>query len=142
MDFKFAVRSLLKSPGFTVLAVLVLGLGIGANSAIFSVINAVILQPLPYKQPERIVSVANFWKSATGRSLNVSAPDFHDWQAQNTVFESMGYYVGGETSVLAGNQPDYAVVRSVSSEFFQVMGADPVIGRLFSPEETKLNGPN
>jgi len=142
VDFKFAVRSLFKSPGFTILAVLVLGLGIGANSAIFSVINAVILQPLPYKDPGRIVNIANFWKSATGRSITVSAPDFHDWEKQNTVFESMAYWWGGETNVLAGSQPDYALARYVSRNFFHVLGSDTVIGRLFNAEESKLNGPN
>ncbi|MEO8025310.1 MAG: ABC transporter permease, partial [Bryobacteraceae bacterium] len=141
MDIRYAIRSLFKNPGFTLLAVLVLGLGIGANSAIFSVINAVILQPLPYKQPDRIVNIANLWRSATGRSITVSAPDYHDWEAQATAFETMAYYIGGETSILAGAQPDYAAVYRVTPGFFRVMGAEPALGRLFNDEEQKPSGP-
>src|SRR5215210_4930883 len=91
-DVKYGVRNLLKNPGFTAVAVIALALGIGANSAIFSVVNAVLLRPLPFDEPDRLVMV---WEKrmALGRVRNVaSAPDFVDWRAQNTAFEDMSAY--------------------------------------------------
>jgi hypothetical protein len=78
MDIKFALRSLRKNPGFTVLAVLVMALGIGANTAVFSVVNTVLLKPLAYHDPDRIVTLANYWKQNGTIGTTVSEPDFHD----------------------------------------------------------------
>jgi len=140
MDLKYALRSLLKNPGFSVLAVIVMALGIGANTAVFSVVNAVLLRPLAYKNPERIVTLAPLWKK-TGRVGNTSsAPDFHDWHDQSTAFEAMAYYDSEPTAVMAGPVAEYAVVAEVSPEFFKVFGAEPVAGRLFTPEEWKKTG--
>jgi len=136
MDLKYALRSLLKNPGFTVLAVVVMALGIGANTAVFSVVNAVLLRPLPYKNPERIVTVANLWKQTGRIGRTSSAPDFHDWHDQSTAFEAMADYAGWSTSVMVGNgAAEYAEAAQVSPEFFKVFGADPVTGRLFTPDE-------
>jgi predicted permease len=136
MDLKYALRSLLKNPGFTVLAVIVMALGIGANTAVFSVVNAVLLRPLPYKNPERIVTVANLWKQTGRIGGTSSAPDFHDWHDQSTAFEAMADYAGWSTSVMVGNgAAEYAEAAQVSPEFFRVFGAEPVSGRLFTAEE-------
>ena len=78
MDLKFALRSLRKNPGFTLLAVVVMALGIGANTAVFSVVNAVLLKPLAYRDPDRIVTLSTLWRKSGGHG-QVSAPDFHDW---------------------------------------------------------------
>src|SRR5689334_1556347 len=86
-DFRFAFRQLMKAPGFTFLAVLTLGLGIGANSAIFSVINAVLLRPLPYPDPDRVVIVTE--TEAAQPSISVSFPDYLDWKKENRVFEEL-----------------------------------------------------
>ena len=141
MDLKYALRSLLKNPGFTVLAVIVMALGIGANTAVFSVVNAVLLRPLAYKNPERIVTLSPLWKPSGKSGGSSSAPDFHDWHDQSTAFEAMAYYTYyGPTAVMAGPAAEYADVVVVSQEFFRVFGAEPVAGRLFTPEEWKKTG--
>lgn len=141
MDFRFAIRSLRKAPGFTLLAVFVMALGIGANTAMFSVVNTVLLKPLSDRDPDRIVTVRNRWNRSGSSSVNanISAPDFHDWQHQNTVFEAMAFYAGGQeqTAVLIGSTSEYAQVTGVSPGFFAVFGADPLIGRLFEEGEEK-----
>ena len=93
MDFRYALRSLGKNPGFTLLAVMVMGLGIGANTAVFSVVNSVLLKPLDYRDPDRILTVRTYWKN-TGGGLQVSAPDFHDWHDQSTSFDALAYFSG------------------------------------------------
>jgi len=118
------------------LAVVVMALGIGANTAVFSVVNAVLLRPLPYKNPERIVTVANLWKKTGRIGQTSSAPDFHDWHDQSTAFEAMADYAGWSTAVMVGNgAAEYAEAAQVSPEFFRVFGAEPVSGRLFTSEE-------
>src|SRR5687767_2180790 len=101
MDFRFALRSLWKNPGFTILAILVMGLGIGANTAVFSVVNSVLLRPLDYNNPDRIVTVSTFWKTSGTRG-QVSGPDFQDWHDQSTAFSALARFVTQETSVAAG----------------------------------------
>src|SRR5579862_878716 len=139
MDLKFALRSLSKNLGFTALAVLVMALGIGANTAVFSVVNAVLLKPLAYRNPDRIVTLSSLWKKSGGHG-QVSAPDFHDWHDQSTAFAAMAYYDDDSTSVMAGSAAQYAHVAEVTPEFFQVFGVDPVAGRLFSREEQRPGG--
>jgi predicted permease len=142
MDLKYALRSLLKNPGFTVLAVIVMALGIGANTAVFSVVNAVLLRPLAYKNPERIVTLANLWKKTGRIGRTSSAPDFHDWHDQSAAFEAMAdYSYDGTSAVMVGLAgAEYAEVRQVSQEFFKVFGAEPVAGRPFTAEEWKKGG--
>src|SRR5882724_67729 len=141
MDLRFAIRSLRKTPGFTLLAVLVMALGIGANTAVFSVVNAVLLKPLAYRDPDRIVTISNFWTKTASPSRTVSAPDFHDWHDQSTAFESVAYYNGGQTSVISGPSAEYVDVATGTSEFFQVFQIEPQIGRLFTKEELTKGGP-
>jgi putative ABC transport system permease protein len=138
-DLKFAARLLLKHPGFTLIATLVLALGIGANTAIFSVVDAVLLRPLPYADQERIVSLSTFWKK-TGLRGTVSAPDYHDWQDRATTFEHMAAYVAGQSSVSVDGAADYAVVARATPEFFAVFGARPEVGRLPSNAEQRDGG--
>ncbi len=141
MDLKYALRSLRKSPGFAVLAIVVMALGIGANTAVFSVVNAVLLRPLPYKNPDRIVTLSPLWKPSGKSGGSSSAPDFHDWHDQSTAFEAMAYYTYyGPTAVMAGPSAEYAAVVAVSPEFFRVFGAEPLAGRLFTAEEWKKAG--
>src|SRR5258706_10178580 len=140
MDLRFAIGSLRKTRGFTLLAVLVMALGIGANTAVFSVVNAVLLKPLAYRDPDRIVTISNFWTRTGLLSRNVSGPDFHDWHDQSTAFESMAYYSGEQTSVVTGSAAEYAEVARGTPEFFSVFGVEPIIGRLFNAEEHKKGG--
>jgi len=144
MDLKFALRSLRKNPGFTALAVVVMALGIGANTAVFSVVNTVLLKPLAYHDPDRIVTLRKIWKKSGSISNSISAPDFHDFHDRSTSFEAMAYYSGsgadGGTAVLIGNTAEYAIVTSVTSELFRVFEVRPLLGRLFSDEEQKPKG--
>src|SRR6266481_7108293 len=113
MDLKLALRSLRKNAGFTILAALVLALGIGANTAIFSVINSVLLRPLGYRDADRIVRIGNNWRGRGSTMNNFSAPDFDDVQQQSTVFETLSSFQGvgsGDNTVLVGNTAEYASV--------------------------------
>jgi len=139
MDFKFALRSLGKNPGFTALAVIIMALGIGANTAVFSVVNAVLLRPLPYRDPGRIVTLASLWKKSGGAG-QVSAPDFHDWHDQSSAFSAMAYYDDDSMAVMSGTSAEYAQVAEVTPEFFQVFAVEPAVGRFFSPEELQQGG--
>src|SRR5258705_13347894 len=105
MDLRFPIRSLRPNPGFTLLAVLVMALGIGANTAMFSVVNAVLLKPLGYPAPDRIVVLSSSNKSPGPGSLwkQVSAPDAQDWHDQSTAFQAMAYYATQQASVMAGS---------------------------------------
>ncbi len=136
MDWKFALRSLRKNPGFTAVAVLVMGLGIGANTAMFSVVNSVLLKPLDYREPDRIVTLSSLWKTS-GSHGQVSGPDFHDWHDQSTAFTAMAYYSAGQTAIAVGGTAEYGNVATVTPEFFQVFDLGTSAGRLFSAEEQK-----
>jgi putative ABC transport system permease protein len=136
MDLKYALRCLRKDPAFTILAVIVMALGIGANTAAFSVVNAVLLRPLAYRDAERIVTLASLWKNH-GTQGQVSAPDFHDWHDQSTSFAAMGYSEDESGAVAAGSSAEFTQVAAVSPEFFTVFSVDPVVGRGFTPEEWK-----
>src|SRR5258706_9960778 len=102
MDLRYTLRTLAKSPGFTVVAVLVMAMAIGANTAMFSVVNAVLLRPLGYHDPDRIVTISSYWKKS-GNGGQVSAPDFHDWHDQSGAFEAMAYYTNGPGPVIVGS---------------------------------------
>jgi len=133
-DMRFAIRMLRKSPAFTSTAILVLGLGIGANTAIFSVVNAVMLRPLPFSDPDRIVRVESTI-ARTGEAGGVSYPDFLDWQKQNEVFQSMAVF-GMRGPALSGSGAPVRL-RAVMADagLFPLLGVVPVLGRWFTPEE-------
>jgi len=134
MDIKYALRSLRKDPGFTILAVLVMALGIGANTAVFSVVNAVLLRPLAYRDAGRIVTLGSLWKSHATEG-NVSAPDFHDWHDQSTSFAAMAYYDDDTSPVVGGAIAEVTHIAEVTPEFFDVFSVRPVRGRGLSPDE-------
>jgi putative ABC transport system permease protein len=138
-DLRFAVRMLWKNRGFTIVAVLVMALGIGANTAMFSVVNAVLLKPLAYNDPDRIVTLSSLWLK-DGHHGQVSSPDFHDWHDQSTAFEAMAYYRDWETAVTAGTSAEYVRATRVTSQFFSVFHVHPLVGREFVVEEAKPGG--
>ncbi|MGH8189235.1 MAG: ABC transporter permease, partial [Steroidobacteraceae bacterium] len=140
-DLRYALRDLVRQPGFAVTAILTLALGIGATTAIFSVVNAVILRPLPYEDADRVVAVANFYAARGGRSMSVSAQDFHDWVDQSRSFAALAYYTGGETSMTVAGSADYGSPIRVTPGFFATLRARPQIGRLLSAEEERPGGP-
>src|ERR1700730_7189942 len=117
---------------------MVMALGSGANTAVFSVVNAVLLKPLAYHDPDRIVALTGTVSEARSALYRqISVVDFQDWHDQSSSFEAMAYYVARETSVMSGPAAEYAQVSSVSPEFFRVFAVDPLVGRLFTVEETK-----
>ena len=140
-DLRFAVRSLVRRPGFSLTAIVTLALGIGATTAIFSVVNAIIMRPLPFADPGRIIAITNFWTARSVRAVTVSAPDFHDWKAQSGSFAAMGYLAGGLTSVAVAGGADYAGVYRITPGFFEALGARAAVGRLLSDEELQPGGP-
>src|SRR5437899_4665505 len=144
MELKFAFRSLRSRPGFTILAIAILALGIGANTAIFSVVNSVLLRPLDYRDPDRIVAVGNTWRIGRKTAMNqVAEADFDDLHDATTVFEGLTGYMGGSgvSSVTAGNSAEFAGTSRVTEDFFRVMGIEPNLGRLFSHDEQQPGAP-
>jgi len=135
-DLRYGVRMLLKHPGFTLIAVLTLGLGIGANTAIFSIVNAVLLRPFPYQAPERLVILRE--RVSAGGGFSPSYPNFVDWRAQNTAFEAISAVRQNESFNFTGTgEPERLQGRLVSAEFFSLLGVKPLVGRDFLPEEDR-----
>jgi predicted permease len=141
-DLRYAFRSLRRRPGFATLVILILALGIGANTAVFSVVNTVVLKPLAYRDPDRIVAITNplvKGKALVPLSLKlVSIPNFQDWHDQSSSFEAMAYYQSFEAAVVTGPEAEYVRATRVSPEFFRVFAVEPVIGHFFTQEEMKL----
>ena len=131
-DLKYAIRSLIKKPGFTAVAVVTLALGIGASTAIFSVLDAVLLRPLPYPQQERIVEVREL--NENGRGMPVADPNFFDLKARSRSFDALAQYSVMPDAVSGGSEPVRTTISSVSGEFFRVLGVTPVLGRVFGSE--------
>jgi predicted permease len=139
-DARYAIRTLRRNPGGSLVGILVMALAIGANTAVFSVVHAVLLNPLPYANPDRIVTLtylATGGVSTGDRSRQVSVPDFLDWQRDSTSFDSMAYHSTSRGSVMTGSVAEYAVVTRVTEEFFRVFDAQPATGRPFSREEAR-----
>ena len=140
-DLRFAFRQLRKTPGFTFIAVLTLALGIGANTAIFSVIYAVLLQPLPYPEGDRIVILTE--TDSNQPQISVSFPDYIDWKRDNTVFEHLAvsrresYNLSG----LEGRAPEQISGGLITAGFFKVIGLNAQLGRVFTEEEDRVGGP-
>jgi putative ABC transport system permease protein len=134
-DLRYAVRSLLKSPSFTAIAVLTLALGIGANAAIFSVIDAVLLKPLPYAAPERLVRLNHFYPSLNNLRAGVSVPGFRDYDKQTAVFEKVGVENGMAMNLTGSGDPERVIVSLVSGDYFAMLGVPPLYGRGVRPDE-------
>ena len=136
-DLRYSLRMLIKSPGFTAVAVVTLALGIGVNTAIFSVVNAVILKPLPYPDSSRLVTIWVTEPSGPGNLYPDTGPDFVDWKAQNKVFDSMAAVTITGATLTGTSEPLQLQGFEVSPEIFPLLGATPFLGRNFSAEETQ-----
>lgn len=134
-DLSYAVRTLARTPGFALTAILVTALGIGANTAAFSVADFVFLRPLPYGNPDRLVTL---WQHPPQyRRLELSPPNYRDWKAMTTSFESMGAFHGLEVNFVAGKDPERLGGTAVTSELLPLLGVEPAIGRWFTTEEER-----
>ncbi len=139
-DLRYAVRMLGKNRGFAIIAILTLALGIGANTALFSVVNGVLLNPLPYPDPDRVVTVAStFGGSGEG---SIAYPDYLDWVRENHSFSSLAAYKSFISFTMIGRgTPERLSAVEVTSNFFPTLGVNPILGRNFKPAEDQLNGP-
>ncbi len=134
-DLRFGLRMLAKNPGFTAVAVLTLALGIGANTAIFSVVNGVLLRPLPYPEPDRLVRI--YERSAQFNLMSVAYPNFLDWERMNRSFAGLAAYRGEAFNFTGPGQPEYIPGAIATANFFSVLGVKPLQGRTFTPEEER-----
>jgi putative ABC transport system permease protein len=135
LDLKYGLRTLLKTPGFTVVAVLTLALGIGANTAIFSVIESVLLRALPYKQPDSLVLLWGDSPTHNNHRSQVSFTDVEDWRRSTTAFEDIAAYAQWNAVLNTGDLSQRVPAIQVSDAFFRVLQAKPLLGRLFVPED-------
>src|ERR1700678_3615904 len=135
-DLKYAARVLLKSPGFVVIAVLTLALGIGANTALFSVVNGVLLRPLPFPRPNELVVFSE--KSAIFDNFSISYPNFLDWQRSNSSFASLAAYRNDDFSITGSGEAERVQVGMISAGFFEILGGNPSRGRLIAADDDRL----
>lgn len=138
-DLRYSIRVLIKNPGFTALSVLTLAAGIGINTAMFSVVHAVLLKPLPYAEADRLV-----WMTESGPEVSnrwVSYPNFLDWRARNQVFESMSTFRGWSVNLTGSDQPENLNARMVTADYFKVMRAAPQLGRDFTGADDQPDAP-
>src|ERR671938_405408 len=138
-DVRYGVRMLLKRPGFTLVAIITLILGIGANTAIFSVVNAVLLRPLPYRDADRIAVVEEISKE--GKRIQVTPANFLDWRNQNTVFEHLAAILERTANLAGADDAERINLAMTSANFFDVFGVQPERGRLFIPDDEQAGHP-
>ena len=129
-DMRFGMRMLVKSPGFAVMAVLTLAIGIGANTAIFTVLNSVLLRPLPFHDPDRLTILSE--RSPQFDSMSVAYQNFTDWKAQNTTFENMALFRQKDFTLTGDRGPEHITGREVSAGFFDLLGVPLAMGRDFT----------
>ncbi|HEV2492434.1 MAG TPA: ABC transporter permease [Terriglobia bacterium] len=134
-DLRYGLRILARNPGFTAVAVVTLALGIGANTAIFSVVNTVLLRPLPYKDADRLVMVWSYNRRRGFNTDQVSPLDFADWRAQNHVFETIAASTDITYTLTGAGEPSLIIAYSFSADYFRTLGVMPLVGRTFVPEE-------
>src|SRR5271169_1153094 len=134
-DVRYGLRVLWKSPGFTAIAVLTLALGIGANTALFSVVNGVLLNPLPFPNPEQLV--AAYAKTPSFEQSSISYPNFQDWQRNNHSFSALGAFRSEEYNLTGSGEPERLHGHMISAEFFPALGINPKLGRNILPEEDR-----
>ena len=132
-DLKYALRTLRKSPGFAAIAVLTLALGIGANTALFSVVNGVLLSPLPYPEPDRIATL--YSKTPQFEESSISYPNFLDWQRQNNSFAAIAAWRSDSFNMTGSGEPERLRGEMVSADFFPILGAQPIVGRVFTSND-------
>lgn len=136
-DLRYSVRVIIKSPAFAIVAVITLAIGIGANTAIFSVVNAVLLRPLPYPQPERLTMVWDANPQLGRDSAGPSPGNFLDWRERNEVFDSIAAWYKNSQTVSGDHEAEQLNSASVSEDFFKVAGTRPLLGRVFLPDEVR-----
>jgi predicted permease len=139
-DFRYSLRTLLRTPSFTIAVVAVLALGIGANTAIFSIVNSVLLRPLPFDEPDRLVRIFHVPPQAAFPGMprfSVSAANFYDWQRDARLFERMALYRFRSFTLTGGGNAQAVVAGAVGDGFFETVRAKPLLGRVFLPEEDK-----
>jgi len=141
-DARYAFRQLRKNPAFTAVAVLTLALGMGANTAIFSVVDAVLLRHLPYHDPDRLVMVWENNSEHPDPYNTVAPPNFLDWQARSSVFSGMAYLCDQRDNLTGGGDPEEVVVQDVSANFFSVLGVEPFLGSGFTPQNDQKDRDN
>jgi hypothetical protein len=134
-DSGYALRMLRRNPSFAFSAVLTMALGVGANTAIFSVVNAALIRPLPYRQPERLVSVSDIVQGM--RNWPSTYRNYLDWKRQNRVFENLAAYQGDSFNVDHGLGAEHVRAWNVSAEFFRTLGVRPLFGRDFLPDDDR-----
>src|SRR6185503_16957895 len=137
-DIRYGARMLLKTPGVSLIVIIALALGIGANTAIFSVVNAVLLRPLPYDQPDSLVFLNE--KSPVLDEMSISYPNFTDWRNQNQVFEKMGVYNRSSYNLTGWGEAERITTGQVSADLFSVLRVNAALGRVFTNEEDKPGG--
>ena len=137
-DLKYALRSLAKRPGFSLTAILTLALGIGASTAIFSVVDAVLLRPLPYPNQERIVELREL--DETGHAMSFAQPNFDDLAARSRSFEALALYSAWPDAIAGGTEPVRTIACAASADFFRVLGVTPTLGRAFAPTDQSKEG--
>src|SRR5258708_447316 len=134
-DIRYAIRLCLRAPGFTIVAVLALALGIGANTAIFTIVNAVLLERLPYRDPGRIVVLGEEGGDGAGRANVLGPSQFLRWGDRATAFDAMAALVDTRANITGGGDPEEVIVQNVTAQFFPILGVSPMLGRTFSDAE-------
>ena len=135
-DLRYGARVLVKSPGFSLIAILTLALGIGANTAIFSVVNGVLLNPLPFHDPNQLVSL--FQEIPNFKNGSISYPNFTDWRRMNTTFAGMAAYRSAGFNLSGNGEPERLHGEMISAGFFEILGVNPIMGRTFTADEDRL----
>src|SRR5207245_82540 len=134
-DVRFGLRVLAKNPGFTAIAILTLALGIGANTALFSVVNGVLLNPLPFPNPDELVAV--YTKSPTFQESSIAYPNFLDWQKDNHSFAELSAFRSDDYNMVGAGEPERVHIHMISAEFLPSLGLQPLLGRNFRHEEDR-----
>jgi putative ABC transport system permease protein len=138
-DVRYAFRTIVRTPIVSLAVIVTFALGIGANAAIFSLVNGVLLTPLPYSSPDRIVVVEPYWKNLGRTNPTSSAPDFYDWKSQNHVLDFLAYHAGGEFRAIVKGEPTFASLQLVTPDFFGVFGVSPAAGRFWTAQEGRAS---
>jgi putative ABC transport system permease protein len=141
-DLRYGARTLMSKPGFTLIAVITLALGIGVNTGVFSVINAVLLRPLQLRDPDRVVIVWERRASSGEANITISAQEFVAWREQSSAFERMALIRGDSFTLTGGGEPETITAWQVSADFFSVLGVQPKLGRVFAPSEDQAGRNN
>ena len=138
-DLNFGLRTMMRSPGFTLVALITITLAIGANTAIFSVVNTVLLRPLPYKNPD---ALAVIWeKQENVDQESPSLPDFLDWRERNQSFDEMAVARRDNVNLTGAGEPERLLARMITANFFSTLGVEPQLGRSFTDEEERVKAP-